>query len=468
MHWFYSGSVTKSAGELDSLVNEVLLADNFNVNDLRGFNAKHELNRLDKHTDTGANNFPAADGWRQGSVKIPLPKTKVKHTSEDSAPTFEVHGIFYRPLLTSIKAAYKDASAMQYHNHTATSVPSPSSSYARATTDSDPAHASSPSERLYSKAYNTNTLNRLNDAVQKKAREDREPGDSPSLKYGPARIMMYLDSMHLTNFGTASLWPIYFWLAALSKYVHAMPTMLAAHHLAYIPSLPDLINQEYKNKYGFLLTAAVLLFCKKELTQQIWMLLLDNDFLHAYVHGFVVQCGDGIMRCLFLCILTYSVDYPEKCLIACIKFLGRCPCPDCLVTKDWIHLMGTKRDMATREKKPREDSSWLRNKLEQVRGWIFKRGLPTEGRAVKAVLGSTSTLLNQSAFSRRLGQFGFDIYRALVLDVMHKINLGVWKATMMHLVCIVTTIGQSQINNLNSRYEQQCSAGEDACSLVVF
>lgn len=59
--------------------------------------------------------------------------------------------------------------------------------------------------------------------------------------------------------------------------------------------------------------------------------------------------------------------------------------------------------------------------------------------------------LPQSAFSRRLGQFGFDIYRALVPDVMHEIELGVWKATMTHLVRIITTIGQSQINNLNSR-----------------
>lgn len=349
MRWFYSGSVTKSAGELDRLVNEVLLADDFNANDLRGFNTKHELNRLDKHTDTGADNFPAADGWRQGSVKIPLPKTKVKHDSEDSAPTFEVHGIFYRPLLASIKAAYKDASAMRYHNipftlhsqaprnantstheHTTASEPTPSSSRSRAEPVDEPAHTSSPSERLYSEAYNTDTLNRLNDAVQKKARDDREPGDSPSLEYGPAGVMMYSDSMHLTNFGTASLWPIYFWLAALSKYIRAMPTMFAAHHLAYIPSvrllleylnrlliikctqLPDLINQEYENEYGFPPTAAVLRFCKKELMQQIWMLLLDDDFLHAYVHGFVVQCGDGITRRLFPRILTYSADYPEK------------------------------------------------------------------------------------------------------------------------------------------------------------
>lgn len=50
-------------------------------------------------------------------------------------------------------------------------------------------------------------------------------------------IMAYSDSTHLTSFGTASLWPIYFFIGLTSKYVRTKPTTFSAHHLAYIPSV---------------------------------------------------------------------------------------------------------------------------------------------------------------------------------------------------------------------------------------
>ncbi|KAI0324055.1 hypothetical protein GY45DRAFT_1263589 [Cubamyces sp. BRFM 1775] len=458
MRWFYSGSVVKSARELDRLVNEVILAEDFQPSDFLGFSAKKELERMDTSTkDSGV--FAAKDGWRTGSVRISLPKTHVKHPSEVDAPTFEVNNIYYRPFLASIKAAYEDLNAIRYHN-----IPFKLYYEPPASADDPSASPSEPAEpeRLYSEVYNTDALNRLNDAVQDKARNDREPGDSPDLEYAVAGTMLYSDSTSLASFGTASLWPIYFWLSSLSKYIRALPTAFAAHHLAYIPSLPDLIRQAYEIEYGSVPTPAVLRFCKKELMQKIWLLLLDDDFMHAYVHGFVVKCGDGITRRLFPRILTYSADYPEKCLIACIKYLGRCPCPSCLIDKSRIQLMGTKRDMAQRIKKLREDTPWLRMLLERIRGWIFQRGRAPEGKSVEEVLGSTSTSPNQSAFSQRLGELGFDIYRALVPDLMHEFELGVWKSTVTHLVRILTAFGASSINKLNARFTAIPRFGRDA------
>lgn len=58
----------------------------------------------------------------------------------------------------------------------------------------------------------------------------------------------------------------------------------------------------------------------------------------------------------------------------------------------------------------------------------------------------------QSAFSQRLGELGFDIYRALIPDLMHEFELGVWKSTLTHLVRILTAFGASSINKLNARY----------------
>jgi hypothetical protein len=43
MNWFYSGTSTKSVAELQSLVDDVLLAPDFDISDLRSFNARREL-----------------------------------------------------------------------------------------------------------------------------------------------------------------------------------------------------------------------------------------------------------------------------------------------------------------------------------------------------------------------------------------------------------------------------------------
>ncbi|KAI0823815.1 hypothetical protein BC628DRAFT_1420563 [Trametes gibbosa] len=426
-----------------------------------------------------------ADGWRRTSVTLHLPKTRVKHESEASAPSFEVPGVVYRPFLAAIRAAYEDPTALLLHNTPfqllfsppTNTAPDASTSPSTAPSHTPPSSSSpapaynapappipvnlNPPERLYSELYNTNALNCEDAAVQQKAQEDREPGDDASIEYAVAGIILYSDSTHLTNFGMASLWPIYFWLVSLSKYIRAAPNTFATHHLAYIPGLPELVKMAYEHAYGVAPTPTVLRFCRRELMQQIWLLLLDDQFMQAYLHGFIVKCGDGITRRLFPRLLAYSADYPEKCLIACIKYLGRCPCPDCLVEKDKIHLMGTKRDMAIRQNKRCEDTPWLQRTLVRIRGWIFNRGLATEGKAIEAVLNATSTSPNQSAFSRCLAKYGFDIYRMLVPDVMHEIELGTWKATMTHLVRILTCIGPSVVNELNIRYASIPTFGRD-------
>ncbi|KAJ3019645.1 hypothetical protein NUW54_g25 [Trametes sanguinea] len=385
----------------------------------------------------------------------PLPKAKIKHVSEDAAPTFEVNNIIYRPLLASIKAAYDDTVAARYHH-----IPFKLFAHANPATitaqqgDLDPIPSSSsesfsihhlpphPLQQLFLEACNLDALCELNDAIQLKAKNDHKQDDPPDLEYTIAPIGLYSDSTHLTNLGTASRWPIYFWILGLSKYIHAMPSSFSTHHLAYIPSVrQDVVTQAYEQAYGTPPTAAVLRFCKKELFQQIWLILLNDNFVEAYVHGFVIKCADRITQRLFPRILTYSADYPKKCLIACIKYLGRCPCPDCLVSRDKIHLMGTKNDMAN--------------------CWIFWRGVAPEGKRVEGLLGETSTSAMQSAFSRRLVSFGFNIYCTLVPDVMHEVELSVWKSTLMHLVCILVAQGASTVNMFNARFANVPTFGRD-------
>ena len=46
----------------------------------------------------------------------------------------------------------------------------------------------------------------------------------------------------------------------------------------------------------------------------VWMNLLDDEIIDAYVNGILIEFIDGVTRPVFPCILTYSADYPEKCV----------------------------------------------------------------------------------------------------------------------------------------------------------
>lgn len=52
--------------------------------------------------------------------------------------------------------------------------------------------------------------------------------------------------------------------------------------------------------------------CRRELFHEQWRAILDEHFLHAYEHGIVIICCDGITRRFYPRIFTYSADYPEK------------------------------------------------------------------------------------------------------------------------------------------------------------
>jgi hypothetical protein len=50
-------------------------------------------------------------------------------------------------------------------------------------------------------------------------------------------LMLALDSAQLTNFRSASVWPIYLMFANQSKQERVWPMCHAVHHLAYVPSV---------------------------------------------------------------------------------------------------------------------------------------------------------------------------------------------------------------------------------------
>jgi hypothetical protein len=85
MQWFYNGSNMKSIGELDRLVNDVILSPDFKVEDLQDFRAAREAERLDQWEDDPGSRFSAQDGWIETSVNISVPAEQIEHASEPDA-----------------------------------------------------------------------------------------------------------------------------------------------------------------------------------------------------------------------------------------------------------------------------------------------------------------------------------------------------------------------------------------------
>ena len=226
MQWFYDSSLTKSLGTLNNLVHQVLLAPDFNTNDLVDFDAAKEAKRLDNFDPSAPEEGSSGsssqskrlnDGWIETSVPISLPGEGVSHLSDAAAPVFHVKGFLYRKPLEVLKAAYQEPSAAQFHI-------SPFEEYWKPSPESPP-------ERIYSELYNSNAYIQEHEKIRSQPRPDCE------LEIVIAPIMLWSDSMHLTSFGHASLWPLYLYIGALSKYTRAKPSSFAAHHLAYIPKV---------------------------------------------------------------------------------------------------------------------------------------------------------------------------------------------------------------------------------------
>ncbi|KAF8833191.1 hypothetical protein BDN67DRAFT_917478, partial [Paxillus ammoniavirescens] len=386
------------------------------------------------------NPFREEHGWCKSSVPVRLPKEKVKCTELD-APIMDIPGVHHRSLTDIITNVFQDPVAQTFNM-------TPFEQYWKVSEERN--------IKVFSEAYSSPAML---DAYNEINALPREPDDN--LERVVASLMTWLDSTHLTNFGDASLWPFYIYFGNQSKYPRGKLTSMACHHVAYIPSaelLPDDFQDEYILHFGEAATADVMTFCKRELFQGVWKLLLDEKFMHAYEHGMVICCADGITCRVFPRFFIYSVDYPEKVLLASIKFLGACLCPRCVVKKAEVSKMGMKADMQCRATH-RVDDDRHRHHIEQAHQLIFEAGIPVDGAHVKAILGDESLVPNRNTFSEKLSPHGFNLFLMLVVDLLHEFELGVWKAIFIHLIRILIAAGGETISRMNAQYRSTPTFG---------
>jgi hypothetical protein len=214
MRWMNSGSHQKSEAEIQRLVTDVLLADDFDVKHLEEFSVKRSLRQLDKPEDQSGVKVTFPDDWIETNITISIP-TK---SAEEGPKAYTVPGFHYRPLVEVIRSAFADVQAGAFHLFP----------FKRLWKDPLDGHQ----ERIIDELYTSDAWLNAQDNVQKLP---KEPGCS--LERVIAGLMLFSDATHLANFGTAKAWPLYLYFGNLTKYARSMPQSGACHLVGFLPSV---------------------------------------------------------------------------------------------------------------------------------------------------------------------------------------------------------------------------------------
>ncbi|KAJ2913887.1 hypothetical protein MD484_g6527, partial [Candolleomyces efflorescens] len=73
----------------------------------------------------------------------------------------------------------------------------------------------------------------------------------------------------------------------------------------------------------------------------------------------------------------------------------------------------------------------------------------------------------KSTISKELGDSGLNVYDILVPDVLHEVELGVWKGVFTHLIRVLHSRGLRYVNLLNERYRETPTFGRDTIRRFV-
>jgi hypothetical protein len=199
------------------------LGSDLNPVDLSNFDAALEHKKLDAYLASAPEGvFHHEDGWLESSVRIRLPLDKTK-MPESSAAELEVGGLFHRDIIDVISSVYQ-SDAVRSFNHI------PFKQFWKPSDDSSP-------ERLYGEIFTSEVMLDADNDIRQCCLENNSDPQPSDLEAVSVPLLFYSDSTHLANFGSASCWPVYMFFGSQSKYVRAMPSSSACHHIAYMPEV---------------------------------------------------------------------------------------------------------------------------------------------------------------------------------------------------------------------------------------
>ncbi|CAA7270454.1 unnamed protein product [Cyclocybe aegerita] len=207
--WYWT-QPQKSQSDFCSLVH-ILTSEGFNSHNLVGVNWQ----KIDRITGSSSTEeFDTSDGWRTTTVNIQLLAAKRGTPSY----TFPIPQVFHKSLSAIIKNTFESPRSLKYHYAPHHLIWQPNSS--------------TPGEKVFRELYNSLAFIDAHLELQKSS-----PNPECSLPRNIAALMLWSDSTHLTDFGTASLWPIYLQFSNESKYSRGRPSSKLFIHLTYIPTM---------------------------------------------------------------------------------------------------------------------------------------------------------------------------------------------------------------------------------------
>ncbi|KAF7975060.1 hypothetical protein HWV62_10563 [Athelia sp. TMB] len=454
--WFYSDDASTSVKRFNQLLG-IIGAPEFKPEDIRNTNWKgiHKIlgSNASNSEESPADEWLDEDaGWKKKPIRIKVPFHR--HTTKPGPREFAVGDLYHRSLVEIIREKLSNpADDAQFH-------------YEPYELRWQPRADGATSTRVHGEFYTSPAFRSAHEKLQA---AENEPGCS--LPKVVLAMEFASDSTQLAHFGSAKLWPVYLYFLNESKYRRCKPTSNLCNHVAYFQSLPDSFNDFVAQHYkGRVLSRKHTTHCRRELFHAQWDILLDEDFMHAYVHGIVVICCDGISRRFYPRIFIYAADYPEKVLIASIRDKGQCPCPRCTMSISEVAHLGAPADIALRARLARVDDEEFRRTIRAARELILEGNHAVDSKAVEALLKTQSLTPTSNAFSRKLGPLGFNIFKALLTDLMHEFELGVWKGLLIHLLRILEAhdkTTKTTIREFNERFRSVPSFGKDTIRRFV-
>lgn len=213
--WAYTGSITKSIGEMERL-QEIISSKDFVARDVRKLDFRKVAKMLG--TCTLNDSFDVRDGWIMRDLTIEVPVGHIdKHGPRCS--NFSVKNFLYRPLVRVICSVFESrASSGFVYEPCELKFKSPAGG-----------EMNTYGELYWSRAFRT-----VHEEVLRLPRDCND-----RLPRAVAVLQLWSDGMSATKFGRAKLWPAYLQFGNQSKYDRGKPG--TCHHIAHIPSVSEQI-----------------------------------------------------------------------------------------------------------------------------------------------------------------------------------------------------------------------------------
>jgi hypothetical protein len=220
--WYYNSPSGQRSGPDFNRLIAILSDERFKPEDLIGFNASVRDKLLDQVNNAVNQDSKCTTigGWTCNvPLTIQIPEGK-KHWTNDKGQTFTIPGLHHRSITEVIQSVFEMNTHLHFTPFELWWQPGPNL----------------PPQRIYSDITSSQAFHDAYHEVNQSP-DFQVPGCT--LEKTVAPIMVYSDSTHLAQFGTAKLWPIYAFAGNLDKWFRLKPSTHSCEHWAYIPSVSD-------------------------------------------------------------------------------------------------------------------------------------------------------------------------------------------------------------------------------------